>query len=94
MRPPWSPEHSEPRWTWRWLQSFWPAPVTVNSRERLRVVLGAGPVNLAAAAVALTIAVMFAPRSLHPPEAGATALLIVLSGATDPVVALARGVML
>ena len=41
----------------------------------------AGPVNLAAAAaVALAIAVMFATRSLHPPG-GATALLIVLSGA-------------
>ncbi|MDZ4146607.1 MAG: CBS domain-containing protein [Burkholderiales bacterium] len=88
MRPPWSPEHSEPRWTWHWLQSFWPAPVTVSSRERLRVVLGAGPVNLAAAAVALTITVMFATRSLHPPG-GATALLIVLSGAADPVIALA-----
>ncbi|PKO44712.1 MAG: hypothetical protein CVU30_02325 [Betaproteobacteria bacterium HGW-Betaproteobacteria-3] len=155
MRPPWTPKPSEPRWTWRWLQSFWPAPVTVNSRERLRVVLGAGlgigltgwlshllhlpspltwivapmgasavlvfgvpaspmaqpwavvggntlsalvavacmhiagPVNLAAAAaVALAIAVMFATRSLHPPG-GATALLIVLSGATDPVIALA-----
>lgn len=155
MRPPLSPDHSEPLFIWRWLQPFWPAPVTVNARERLRVVLGAGlgvgltawlchllalpspltwivapmgasavlvfgvpaspmaqpwavvggntlsalvavacvhaigPVDLAAGtAVALAIATMFATRSLHPPG-GATALLVVLSGATDPAVALA-----
>ena len=155
MRPPLPSEHSEPRLIWRWLQPFWPAPVTVNLRERLRVVLGAalgigltawlshlldlpspltwivapmgasavlvfgvpaspmaqpwavvggntlsalvavacvhtiGPVDLVAStAVALAIAVMFATRSLHPPG-GATALLVVLSGVTDPAVALA-----
>jgi CBS domain-containing membrane protein len=47
-----------------------------------------GPPDLAvAAAVALAIGVMFALRCLHPPG-GATALLVAVSGVTDPSVAL------
>lgn len=47
-----------------------------------------GPPDVAvAAAVALAIGVMFALRCLHPPG-GATALLVAVSGVTDPSVAL------
>lgn len=142
---------------WRpWLSAFWPAPIAIDARERLRVAFGAmlgilltamlcqwllpasgsawpwlvaplgasavlvfgvpasplaqpwavvagntvsalvgiacarwvGPPALAAAlGVGLAIALMLALRCLHPPG-GASALLTVLGGVTDPTFAL------
>ncbi|SFN12323.1 HPP family protein [Variovorax sp. OV329] len=141
--------------TYDWLRAFKPAPLAVNSRERLRVTVGAflgilvtavlchvlglsaqatwivapmgasavlvfgvpasplaqpwavlagntvsalvgiacarwiGNVDLAAAlAVGLAIGLMFLLRCLHPPG-GASALLMVMAGVTDPHAALA-----